>query len=539
MAVTVETPHPRAGPPSVRARPVLLLADLGAILALIAVAAAIRLPGLMWVPRFTDEQLDVLYTLPLYRLQGLPLVGFDPYNGPLFSYLLAISLWVFGPQPWTPRLLSLLLALGTVAATYWLGRNLGGRVAGLMAGGLLATSAVHTFINSHMAWSNATTPFFTTLAFVLILPAITRGSGPSLAIGTFAFAIALQTHPSVMLFIPGVGLAVLLARPRLVRSRWTIVAAALFMLGYSNVIAYNVLPKGADPYWQQAKQFVPSWGRTDDNLIGRLSQEERMNAEGATGLAGYPNSLWLLTVNLPRVAANLIEPRPVLTDFLREPTFWLYGALVPLGLAWPLRRRNPLPLAAGLGFLLLVPLFNAKFEPIFNGRYVMPVLPLAFAGVGTLIADLAGWLRSRPARGALAVLALALVAYPLIPLVRYHQRNEADGQLNQDLIQTAATVAAARHPDEPILLDEALGRRNLPADGDLLMNLQTFLQFRGAAYRVGPATPAKLDGELGNARAAIVVLSQPYDRGLEARYRFTSLEERGGGRYAAYRLERR
>jgi hypothetical protein len=106
------------------------------------------------------------------------------------------------------------------------------------------------------------------------------------------------------------------------------------------------------------------------------------------------------------------------------------------------------------------------------------------------------------------------------------------------MIQTAAAVAAARGPDEPILLDETLGRRSLPADGDVLMNLQTFLELHGAAYRVGPATPGRIDAELG-ARRAVVVFAQPYDRGLESRYRVTPIEERTSGRFAAYRLERR
>src|SRR5918911_928925 len=79
--------------------------------------------------------------------------------------LLAVMLWVVGPHPWTPRLLSMLLAVATVGLTYWLGRSLGGPIAGLVAGGLLLFSAVHILINSHIAWSNATTPFFTTLAF--------------------------------------------------------------------------------------------------------------------------------------------------------------------------------------------------------------------------------------------------------------------------------------------------------------------------------------------------------------------------------------
>ena len=538
MASSVEIPDSSTPSAGARLAPGLLL-DLGAVVLLVAVAAAVRLPGLLTVPRFTDEQLDVLYTLPLYRLQGLPVVAFDPYNGPLFSYLLAIALWVVGPEPHTPRLLSLLLGLGAVVAAYWLGRSLGGRLAALVAGGLVAGSAVHVVVNSHIAWSNATTPFFTTLAFGLILPAVTRGSGPRLALGTFAFALALQTHPSVLFFLPGVALAVLLKQPGLVRGRWVVIAGLLFVVGYGNMLAYHLVLKGEDAYWQQAKQLVPAWSRTEDDAIGRLDHEQRMNAEGGSGLATYPTNLATLSGNLPRIAANLIEPRPLLNDFLREPTFWLYGALVVAGLIWPLRHGNPLLPLAGLSFLVLVPLFNAKYEPIFNGRYLMPVVVLAYAGLGTLVADLWRSLRGSSARWALALAAAALVAYPLLPLLHYHEQRAQDGQVNYDLIQTAAAVAAARRADEPLLLDEKLGRRGLGADGDVLMNLEVFLQFREAPYRVGPASAGQIEQQLDGARTAVVVFSQPYDRPLDSRYRFTPVEERTRGRYAAYRIERR
>jgi hypothetical protein len=90
-----------------------------------------------------------------------------------------------------------------------------------------------------------------------------------------------------------------------------------------------------------------------------------------------------------------------------------------------------------------------------------------------------------------------------------------------------------------VLLDEALGRRGLPADGDLLQNLRVFLEFRGTPYRIGPITPRRIEGELAGAGGAIVAVAQPYPRELDQQFRFTPLEERSAGRYAIYRLERR
>jgi hypothetical protein len=539
LTVDAAPPAERAtSQPVVRALPLI---DVALALAAGVAALAVRLPNFLTIPRFTDELLDVLYTLPLYRLQALPMVGFDPYNGPLISWLIALSLWVFGPQPWAPRMAPLLLGSGAVVLTYLLGRVVGGRLAGLLAAGLLATSAVHVLVNSHISWSNATTPFFTTLAMLVIGPAFSRASGRHLALGGLTFGLALQSHPSVFAFLPGVGLALLLQRPGLIRTRWLVLAGGLFVLIYSSVVAYNLYFENRDYYWELARGAgTPRWGALSDGSFGRLDHEQRLNADGRqSGLAAYPANLAQLAVNLPRVAAGLIEPRPLPTDFLREPTFWLYGALVLVGLLYPLTRRNLLLPLGGLSFLLLLPYFNGKFEPIFNGRYVAPLLPLAFVGFGCLVGDL--W---RPAQRArlrvgLALAAAALVLYPLFPLVRYEQRNAADGQINLDLIASVASLVTSRQPDEPLLLDDSLGRRNLTADGDLLQVLRVLLEFRGQQFSVGPASVGKLDGALGNARTALVVFAQPYDRALEARWRFTQLEERTSGRYAVYRLERR
>lgn len=536
--LSLATTRPASPPPP----SLVLLLDLALALGLFVLALGIRLPNLLTVPRFTDEQLDVLYTIPLYRHEAVPLVGWDPYNGALFSYLLALALWTIGPHAYTPRLLVLLLGAAAVAATYLLGRRLGGPLAGAVAGGLLATSATHVVVNSHVSWSNALTPLFVTVAVLTLLPAATHGSGVALALGGLLFGLALQTHPSVMTLLPGLALGLLWRRPRLVFSRWLLLAGALFLLGYSNVIAYNLTPEvragQEDQYRRTAYRLLPAWRSTGESTLGRLLHQQQSYAEDQGG-ASYLESLGALLLNLPRVAASLVDSRPRWTDYLLDPSFWIYGVVLLLGLLWPLRHGNPLLALAALSSVALLPLFTNKFEPIFSGRYLMPLLPLAFAGFGALVADLWRLALERGLRVVIALGTAALVLYPLLPLVRYEQRVAEEGQINVDLIQTAARLQEARRPGEPLLLDEALGRRGLPADGDLLQSLRALLELRSEPYQVGPASPGKLEGQLGGARTALVVFAGPPDRDLEDRYRLIQLEERRGGRYGAYRLERR
>jgi hypothetical protein len=198
-----------------------------------------------------------------------------------------------------------------------------------------------------------------------------------------------------------------------------------------------------------------------------------------------------------------------------------------------------LPILVGGSFLLLLPFLTGKFEPIFNGRYLMPLLPLAFAGFGSAVAEL--WERRSFAgpRLALATVVLALIVYPYWMLVRYEQRAHDEGEINLDLIRSAVAAESARVPGEPLLLDEALGRRSLPADGDLLLSLRLLLELRQVAYQVGPATAGKLGPQLDGAPTALVIFAQPYDRDLERRFRLERVEQNNTGRYALYRLERR
>jgi 4-amino-4-deoxy-L-arabinose transferase-like glycosyltransferase len=502
----------------------LALADIASLLGLSVLAGVVRWPHLLTIPRFTDEQIEVLWTLPIYRLETFPLASVDPYNGPLYNYLLAAALWLLGPEPHTPRLFSLLVGSLTVAGTYLLGRRLGGRPGGLVAAGLLLTCATHVLVNSHVAWSNATTPLFTTLAFWVLLPAVVEASGPSLALGGLAFALALQTHPSVALFFPGLALAILVRQPSLLRSRWLIVAGALFALGYANMLVYNLVPGLQD---------------FDRGSLVRGEHQQRTYAGGGGGPAFYLANLGSLALNLPRVAASLIDSRSNWSDYLLNPSFWLYGGVLLAGLAWPLRQGNPVPLLGGGSFLLLLPLLNGRFEPIFDGRYLMPVLPLAFAGFGAFVSETMDALGSRWLRLALTLAVVALVIYPLLPLARYEQRAAPEGQLNLDLIQSAATLDLARRTGESIILDNELGRRNLPADGDFLQSLRVLLELRSVSYRVAPTTAAKLDGEIGQAPSALVAFALPYERGLDERFRIERIEDKTGGRYGTFRVERR
>src|SRR3954470_9517193 len=168
LAVASTTGSPAAARPDRAGLAAALLSlDAALALGLAVVGLVLRLPYLWTVPRFTDETREVLRAVELLR-GGLTtadrLVNVDAYIGGLYLWLLAGVFWLTGVSALTPRLLMAVAGAVAVGVTYLLARDLGGRLAGLLAAALLVTSGAQIVSNGHIAWSHCLTPTLTTLA---------------------------------------------------------------------------------------------------------------------------------------------------------------------------------------------------------------------------------------------------------------------------------------------------------------------------------------------------------------------------------------
>lgn len=206
------------------------------VVGLMALAFAVRIPYLMSAPRFTDESIEALHALAIYADGLRPLTGPEEYIGPLHAYLIAAVLWVAGPSPAIPRLVSLVAGVLTVAATYALARQLGGRPAGIVAGLLLSVLPLHVTVNSHVGWSSCLTPLVTTGAVLLLL----RGRAGYAALGAgVATGLAIQTHPSAVALVPAIVTWLLLADGRAAWSRLVVVGIGV-VGGVAPLLAFNL-----------------------------------------------------------------------------------------------------------------------------------------------------------------------------------------------------------------------------------------------------------------------------------------------------------
>ncbi|MHB1319011.1 MAG: glycosyltransferase family 39 protein, partial [Anaerolineae bacterium] len=166
-----------------------------ALLALTIVAGALRWQALVLGPQalYRDEAQNGLDALRV--LAGARPVFFEANNGrePLFIYLSAAAVALFGRSPNALRLVSLLVGTLTVPALYWLGAELYGRRVGLMAA-ILSVSTVWLLNLSRVAFRAGLLPLIASLALAAAWHAQRHHSRVWASIGGALFGLTLYTY---------------------------------------------------------------------------------------------------------------------------------------------------------------------------------------------------------------------------------------------------------------------------------------------------------------------------------------------------------
>jgi 4-amino-4-deoxy-L-arabinose transferase-like glycosyltransferase len=463
-----------------------LIADIGLAGGLVGLALAVRWPDLLLSPAFPPMRLPILQALELANGQALPLADQAPYLGPLFIYLLVGVYKLFGPSLETTQAVPRLLGGLTVLPTYLLGRELGGRVAGLVAAALLVTSPAHTVITSHVAWVHSLTPLLAVTTLWLLARASRRSAGPALAGAGLCAGLALQSHPTVAPLLGGAVVAFLWQRKAWLRTRWAALALALAVLGYSPLLINTVLTRFvvvADIQGKQARYLDAEVDPGEDPNHGF-----------------YANNLQLLGFSLLRLTAGELEDGRAPAEFVQDPRVLAYPIIGLAGLAWAAGRGRPILLLALLPAIFLPPLFNGQYKPILAGRYLMPLVPVLFVGVGLGLAALARGLNARPwgliCGGLLMVLALLLTAYPLQLLDDFYQQSRDDGGDNTLYLRAVDQLKAARRGNEMVVLDPRLIEVKTAGGGSAANSLGWLLAVSGIPSLSYDGNPRGIAGHL-------------------------------------------
>lgn len=404
---------------------------------------ATRAPHLALIPVFEDEVGQTLYALSIRPGEFMPLVGNDPYAGPLFSYILAVSLRVLGASPVAPRIVVMVMGSLTVGLVYGLARTLGlGRPWAALAGLMLAANPHHILINSHYAGTTYALPLFSTAFLLALVLAVKRSSGGWLVASGALLGLAAQTNPVVGLMLPGVAVWFLLQRQPAIglRTRWPYLAAVAFLLAYAPVIASNLQTSLAGVQEAGARSYLwqpnPSW-------------------------PAYLQNLWRLALQLCRQVSGVLEGAEDLATLVGLPL--LFSAWAVLSLIYAARRGNTLPALAVGSHLLVMPWLSNHYGLTGTTRFTNQLTPLILIAMAALAAGVWALARQRihpPGTSRFiawlaGVLLLAAGLWPLTHLFRYYEHAVARGETNAPALAFAGDFVQQWRGD-PILLSSSM-----------------------------------------------------------------------------------
>lgn len=485
-------------------RPGPSLAPLALGAGLFSTALALRLPWLWQFPRFIDELNEVNLAYQIYLGHTLPLHNAAHDIGAMHNYLLAGLFRLLGPGIYWPRLyVACLSALGVVLV-YKLGKRLYGHYAGLLAAVFLLFNGMH-ILNSHMAWANCTTPTFFTAALLALVNAEKEHNGKYLLLSGILWAAALQTHASVIIYIAVIFIYVLTPGFRQrsgIALKWRLYSLTAFLLGYFNMLYYNLVSRGGSFRWLSTKDYALE---QHHNVSSYLLNLEQMAAE------------------LLRTLSSCYGQHTHLWQYLNEPFFLLALLLLVYGgyLSYRHHDIHSLPFWFLLADLVVMPIINHRYVFYLATRYIMPVvicsllmMTLALRQLGQAIFIVQP---KKAVSVALVTGLLFLSALQYVPYTRYCL-SQLDSNASNRLaleVWAAATRMASEH-DSMVLIDESLPLENHPLPCLLALTSQPYRE-----TAISPDTPVNGGGfvsDLSPARNHLIAIVSDQSYRRIARY---------------------
>jgi len=417
------------------------LLDAALMLCLFGLALALRLPYLHDVPRYPwDELRESGVALSIARGESFPLTNFDSYIGALYNYILAGAFFVFGEHPSVPHLVVAFICSATAPILYLFGKEIDSRATGFIAAALFSCNAQQIFNGSHWGYSNSLTPVFSTLALWLSWRALKSKRPWSLLGGAFAFALALQTHPSAIVLVPAIVITFFFDGRQWLRGRWPFLAIGAATLGYANVIVYNISTRGG-------------------SLVAGLAQRQHYASGRSLTLDMYPaNFLRGIGMFMSLFEGSGIWGDTLVPQWLRTLLFGVLLLSLSIGYALLVLRRDYLIPLALISSLVLVPFVVGYW--VDHHRYWMLTLPPGLIAIALCITSAARWVAARyiawPIYVASCVLVGILALYPLPALWRMYRARVQVHPTNREMEQLAALARNSVATGEIVLIDEAI-----------------------------------------------------------------------------------
>ncbi len=407
--------EPAIAPDRPDGRDHLHLVDLLVVLGLVAIGALLRLPGLAGRGGWdADQGHDMLVLWRLIQDHQVPLLGpptsiGDFHHGALYYFVLAPFAWLSSVNPTAVVGAIALGGLVAVALTWWLARSIGGPIAGLAAGLLMAVSS-SAILETTSIWNPNLIAMSSSVALASAWQAQRTGSARWWILAGAGLVVTMQCHVLGIALAPPLVAAYLLdlrrASPGENRQRLRLaglVALAVIVIGYLPLVVHELTNNFSET--RAALAFLEA---------GRQPVALSLPAR-------------LLFVGLRILAWPLAG---VLTDHLAIGV--LLGVAVVAGLTWRIRVARPpergevrflgatllfgwLVLGVGVGGLATVTPLPVDHYHAFLDPIVFIAVGLTAAGLWRLAAqDTLATTSRRAVQGVLALALAGLVAFNLV-----------------------------------------------------------------------------------------------------------------------------
>ncbi|MDO8619223.1 MAG: glycosyltransferase [Candidatus Daviesbacteria bacterium] len=173
-----------------------------------------------------DEGRDALIIKGMLVDQNMPFIGpptsvGNIYLGPLYYYMMALSMGIFWLNPVAAAGMNALIGVSTVLLIYWLNKKWFSRGAGLISAFLYAISPV-TIFYSRSSWNPNPAPFFALIGAWAFYKSHTAANFKWLFLVGAASAAALNMHYLALILVPIFGIMWLgeLISKRAIKNFW-------------------------------------------------------------------------------------------------------------------------------------------------------------------------------------------------------------------------------------------------------------------------------------------------------------------------------
>lgn len=177
------------------------------IVFILAISAFLRFYKLdQYMTFLGDEGRDALVIKRILTTGDIPLIGpptsiGNIYLGPLYYYMMAISMAIFWLNPVAPAGMVAFIGTATVGLVYYLSRIWFGRVAAVVASLLYCLSPIN-IIYSRSSWNPNPTPFFALLMIFSLDKIVKSKNFLWFILAGISIAFAVQMHYLALILIP-------------------------------------------------------------------------------------------------------------------------------------------------------------------------------------------------------------------------------------------------------------------------------------------------------------------------------------------------